>query len=354
VTGLVRGVAFSPDGKTLASASFVPSAEGPVGPSRQNGLAPRAVGGEFRLWNLDGKPASQSFDYKKPAYDVAVSPDGQTVATAWGDGAQLWDRVGGERRKIAATPVYCLAYSPDGRYLAMGTEGISDYRATGEVRLWDKETGRDRVVLRGEMRRVCSVTFAPNGRMLAAASREGVFLWDLAIPSQMRETIAVGPSGARRDGRQTDSRRSEKANKSNDWTRIDDFVSLLMIGMILVTVLLVIAIEIWACLLLYKARPECLSLIKCWVERDGMSLLDCHMFLISNVYRLSVEDPHGIERRGWAYVTGKFARTPEFIPLNVTYSHLWPVARRVKASTSHAIVALWDDWLDANPRRGAR
>ena len=47
---------------------------------------------------------------------------------------------------ITTTPVYCLAYSRDGRYLAMGTEARNAGDATGEVRLWDIREGRDKAV----------------------------------------------------------------------------------------------------------------------------------------------------------------------------------------------------------------
>jgi WD domain, G-beta repeat len=345
-TGPVHSVAFSPDGKMLVSASEGVSTDRPMGPAGQNGSLQRPAGGEIHFWHLDGKPARQSFECLRPAFDVAFSPDGRSLAAASSDGARIWDLAGGEHRKIAAAPVYCVAYSSDGRYLALGTEHTSDDGAAGEVRLWDKETGRDRFVFQGQMSRVCSVAFAPNGRTLAAASREGVFLWDFAIPAPKGETIAASPSGARRDGRQTDPRQAGRAKKSNRWTRTDEFVFWLMISMMLLAVPLMIVLELRAFLLLYKARPECVSLIKCWVEQDGMSLLHCRMFLNPLVYRVSVENRRGIECRGWVHVTGRFATTPEFIPLEVHYFCVWPVARHANASSTRASTSLWDDWLD--------
>jgi WD40 repeat protein len=63
--GAVMSVAFSPDGKTIASGSW---------------------DNTIRLWNLDGMPIGQPFTgHEGYVMSVAFSPDGKTIATVWGD-----------------------------------------------------------------------------------------------------------------------------------------------------------------------------------------------------------------------------------------------------------------------------
>jgi hypothetical protein len=83
----------------------------------------------------------------------------------------------------------------DGQYLAMGTHGDSDDAAPGEIRLWDTEARQVGAVFRGIISRVRSRAFAPDGRTLAAASREGVFVWYVPIPSPKRPTNSADSKG---------------------------------------------------------------------------------------------------------------------------------------------------------------
>ena len=50
-----------------------------------------------------------------------------------------------------------------------------------EVKLWDVKLGRVRAVLKGEMGKVRSLAFAPDGKALVTGSRDVVVLWDLAM-----------------------------------------------------------------------------------------------------------------------------------------------------------------------------
>ena len=106
----------------------------------------------------------------------------------------------------------------------------SEEKCSGEVRVWDTTAGRDasRPARRHEPHSLGGISSAPDGRMLAAASREGVYLWDLAIPSLGRETISIGLTGAPGDGLKADSGHTGTGKKSNRGTATDLF-SLVMV-----------------------------------------------------------------------------------------------------------------------------
>ncbi|MEU0929062.1 nSTAND1 domain-containing NTPase [Streptomyces malaysiensis] len=155
-TGPVRSVAFSPDGKTLATGSNDKT---------------------VRLWNADtGKPRRTLTGHTATVYSVAFSPDGKTLATGDFDGTvRLWNAGTGKPRRTLVNdgyPVYSVAFSPDGKTLATGSFDKT-------VRLWNADTGKPRRTLTGHTGTVHSVTFSRDGRTLATASSDKtVRLWN--------------------------------------------------------------------------------------------------------------------------------------------------------------------------------
>src|SRR3954452_23909546 len=100
-------------------------------------------------------------------WSVAFSPDGKTLASAAGDwsgsggpgGIKLWDRATGRERAALNTDgptVFSVAFSPDGRILASGGR-------EQEVRSWDVASGRLIRSDRGHEEVVRSVAFHPDG-----------------------------------------------------------------------------------------------------------------------------------------------------------------------------------------------
>jgi WD40 repeat protein len=109
-------------------------------------------------------------------WGVAVSPDGRWVATASHDGSvKLWDARNMQlmRTFFGDRPLaWCVAFSPDGKYLASGGSG---------VRIWEVATGRELHRFYEHKLMVSSVAFYPNGRWLVSGSYDGtVRLWDVA------------------------------------------------------------------------------------------------------------------------------------------------------------------------------
>ncbi len=159
----VWSVAFSPDGKRLASASG-------------DHLNPNKPG-ELKVWDaMTGQETLTLKGHDSAAWTVAFSPDGKRLASASADGTvKVWDAASGQETlalKGHAGQVYCVMFSPEGKRLAS---------ASGDrtVKVWDSASGRETLTLKGHTATVWSVAFSPDGKRLASVSGDGVVkLWD--------------------------------------------------------------------------------------------------------------------------------------------------------------------------------
>jgi WD40 repeat protein/Flp pilus assembly protein TadD len=178
----LRGVAFSPDGRFLATTTLTNT---------------------VKVWDLASGP--QEYRLLHAAHGdriggVAFAADGRTLASASRDRTvRLWDAASGRLIRVLTghgQEVRCVAFGAGDKLLASGSYD-------GTVKLWNPDTGRVRQTLPGHKEPIESVAFSPDGRWVAAAgNRQTVSVWD-ATGSQRVQTltghsvVAFSPDGRR-------------------------------------------------------------------------------------------------------------------------------------------------------------
>lgn len=158
-TDNANGIAFSPDERTLATASW---------------------DGSVKLWNLEGGTLLWTGWHSDLTFRLAFAPHGRILASCSGGGiVKLWDVASGtniQTLSVQGGAVYAVAWSPDNQLLA---GGCSD----GSIWLWHFQAMQPATcagILTGHTHWVHGLAFAPDGRTLVSGSWDGtVKLWDV-------------------------------------------------------------------------------------------------------------------------------------------------------------------------------
>ncbi|MFJ2729052.1 hypothetical protein [Streptomyces collinus] len=186
--GAIGAVAFSPDGRLLATGDIT--------------LNQFDVQGDVRLYDTathrrlppllparrpDG--STYPLGHHGSVHALAFSPDGKFLASGAGFGEiQLWDMA---RRRAVGKPmtdnsgdVTSLSFSPDGRTLVSGA-------TDGTVRLWNVHTRRQEAKpLTGPNTAIDAVVYNPKGGFVASGGDDGrVRLWDVGTGHQISDPL---------------------------------------------------------------------------------------------------------------------------------------------------------------------
>jgi WD40 repeat protein len=228
---MIRGLAFSPDGKLLASASpeavFLwnastgaevlafkghnPAARYPMGgavavvfsPDGKQ-LASTGNDGTVQIWTADkgelvfhynerAKPLPNGPDVRT-GHAVAYSADGKRLVAGFRNSMLIFDVPGRKLLRTIPRGVNSyMALSPDGKRIAMvgWTANPQDKAA---VQIWDADTGQHLFDLHGHLTSAAGVAFAPDGKRLLSAGWDGtVKVWN---PDTRQEMLTLrGPHG---------------------------------------------------------------------------------------------------------------------------------------------------------------
>jgi WD40 repeat protein len=165
-TSDINAIAFSPDGRTVISASYDCT---------------------IKLWDITTGANLRTFKGHRSYVEAVIfSPDGKKVASASNDyTVRLWDIATGAALQTFKGPMFkigAIAFSPDSGTVISASDDCT-------VKLWDTVTGANLRTFKAQWtyNYIKTVAFSPDGGMVASASDDGtVRLWDTATGAALQ------------------------------------------------------------------------------------------------------------------------------------------------------------------------
>lgn len=178
----VSSMHLSPDGKLLAAVRLIETGR------------PGEVYSRAGVYDVARRELSLALGGEREGiYRVAISSDGRKVAGAGtsresGPSVRLWDLGTGDLKTTfpaQSNVIWAVAFSPDGRLLASGGEGPvislpNVRRLVSELRVWNRHTGREELKVQGDLGRLTSLCFSPDGKHLAYCDLASVAVIDVS------------------------------------------------------------------------------------------------------------------------------------------------------------------------------
>jgi WD40 repeat protein len=236
----VNDIAFSPDGRTLATVGYdakvnvyslpdgahiatlvdpdegfdpseMPDVDEPRNPLIVVDYSPDgrllAVGGEegrVVIWDVARRTRHAVLDLSEPSGGVSAvvfSPDGKTLAVNSGGSPILWNLQTGDHKVAAPVSVNAddggddMTFSPDGALLALPTTVEAGQRTESAVALVDTGLGQVTFTMARHEASITALALSPDGRTLATAdsSTNDIHVWNVSPERQLRYTHAVLP-----------------------------------------------------------------------------------------------------------------------------------------------------------------
>lgn len=186
---IVTAVIFSPDNRQLISA-----------------------GGDkhIKIWDAPSQTLSLDLETSQWITGLAVSPDGQAIATSGLQTVELWDLQTGKRLRAFdrfTQAIYAIAFSPDGTRLAFSPDSATNQPDDNHntIQLWTLDGEQIAPTFKAHQDYVSALVFSPDGQFLLSGSWDhSVILWDANSGEPIRKfvenqqrilTVAFSPTG---------------------------------------------------------------------------------------------------------------------------------------------------------------